>query len=135
MQTRLVHVEEIAQGAVGDPLFTLEHPRHRPQHGVEQALPPSLRARVACGCGRCSRPDEDVALLIDRHALALDEFVLHVLQGCLVELELPLQGAVGHAAPLAQEGNRLIHHRDKVHPLSSLPGVQPPMSLRGSIIA
>ena len=29
---------------------------------------------------------------------------------------LPLQGAIGRAAPLAQEGDHLIHHRDKVHP-------------------
>jgi hypothetical protein len=27
-----------------------------------------------------------------------------------------LQGAIGRAAPLAQEGDHLIHHRDKVHP-------------------
>ena len=69
---------------------------------------------------RVARPDEDVAPLIDRQALALDEFVLHILQRCVVELELPLEGAVGHAAPLAQEGDHVIHHRHKVHPISSL---------------
>jgi hypothetical protein len=37
----------------------------------------------------------------------------------LVELKLELEGAVRQASPLAQEGNRLIHHGDKVHPISS----------------
>jgi hypothetical protein len=68
-----------------------------------------------------ARPDQDVAPLIDRQALALDEFILQILQGRVVELELPLQGAVGHPAPLAQEGDHVIYHRDKVHPVSSLP--------------
>ena len=126
MQTRLVHVEEIAQGAVGDPLLALEHPCHRPQHRVEEALTLSLRARVERRCGRCARPDEDVAPLIDRQALALDEFVLHILQGRLVELELPLEGTIGYPAPLAQEGDHLIHHSDKVHPASSFPDTWPP---------
>jgi hypothetical protein len=48
--------------------------------------------------------------------LALDEFVLHILEGRVVELELPLEGAVGHPAPLAQQADHLIHDRDKVHP-------------------
>jgi hypothetical protein len=70
---------------------------------------------------RVTRPDQDVAPLIDREALALDEFVLHILQGRLVELELPLEGAVRQAPPLVQQGDHLIHHRHKVHPVSSLP--------------
>ena len=32
-------------------------------------------------------------------------------------LELPLQGAVGQATALAQEGDHLIQDRDKVHAL------------------
>jgi hypothetical protein len=39
-------------------------------------------------------------------------------QGVRIQLELPLQGAIGYTAPLAQEGDHLIHERDKVHPLS-----------------
>ena len=71
-------------------------------------------------------PDQHIPVLIDREALALDEFVLQVLQCVVVELELQLEGAIGQAAPLAQQGNHLIHHRDKVHPVSSLPGARPP---------
>jgi hypothetical protein len=40
--------------------------------------------------------------------------------------ELLLQGAIGHAAPLAQQGDHLLHDRDNVHPVSSLPGVRSP---------
>jgi hypothetical protein len=74
---------------------------------------------------RVTRPDEDVTPLIDRQALALDEFVLHILQGRVVELELPLEGAVGHTAPLAQQRDHLIYDRDKVHPVASFPGTGP----------
>jgi hypothetical protein len=42
-----------------------------------------------------ARPDQDIAPLIDRQALTLDEFVLQIFQGRVVELELPLEGAVG----------------------------------------
>jgi hypothetical protein len=42
-----------------------------------------------------AHPDQDVALLIDRQVLALDEFVLQIFQGRIVELELPLEGAIG----------------------------------------
>jgi hypothetical protein len=52
--------------------------------------------------------------------LALDEFVLHIFEGRVVELELPLEGAVSQAPSLAQERDHLIQDRDKVHRTSSL---------------
>jgi hypothetical protein len=54
--------------------------------------------------------------------LALDEFVFEGFQVRVIELKLQLEGPIRQAPPLAQEGNRLIHDRDKVHPVSSLPG-------------
>ena len=48
------------------------------------------------------------------------QLVHEVVQRIVIELELPLEGAIGHAAPLAQQGDHLIHDRDKVHPVSSL---------------
>jgi len=60
--------------------------------------------------------------------LTLDQFDGQILQRCLIELELPLEGAIRQAAPLAQERNHLIYHRDKVHLVSSLPGARPPYS-------
>ena len=65
---------------------------------------------------RSTRPDESVAPLIDREALVLDAFVLHIFQGRIVARELPLEGAVGQVTALAQEGGHLIQDRDKVHP-------------------
>ena len=41
-------------------------------------------------------------------------------QGLHIELKLALQGAIGQAAPLTQQGQRLIDDRDKVHPVSFL---------------
>jgi hypothetical protein len=54
--------------------------------------------------------------------MGIEEFVCEIVQSIVVELKLPLEGAIGHAAPLAQESNHLIHDRDKVHPVPSLPG-------------
>ena len=39
-----------------------------------------------------------------------------VLQGLIVELKLPLERAIGQAAPLAQQRDHLIQDRDKAHP-------------------
>ena len=64
--------------------------------------------------------------LIDREALAFNEFVFERFQMRVIELKLQLESAIRQAAPLAQEGNRLIHHRDKVHRVSSLSRVRPP---------
>ena len=69
---------------------------------------------VLWGCGsrrrgpRRTGPDQDPAVLIHRQALAVDEFLLQVLQRHLVELELPLQGAIGQTTPLTQQGDHLI---------------------------
>ena len=37
-----------------------------------------------------------------------------------IQLELALQGTIGHTAPLAQQGNHLINECGKIHPVSSL---------------
>ena len=48
---------------------------------------------------------------------------------------MELEGAIGHAAPLAQEGDQLIYYRDEVHFVFSLPGRCVCVCLRDSIIA
>jgi hypothetical protein len=80
-------------------------------------------------------PHQHAALLIHRQALAVDELVLEVVQGGIVQLKLPLEGAIGEAAPLAQEDNRLIHHGDKVHSVSSLAWCSASVRMRALIIA
>ena len=83
---------------------------------------------LAAGRGRCrvghgalgARPDQDVALLLDRQALARDEFVLQIVQGRIIELELPLEGAVGQASAPLEHGHRLVENLLKGHRRPSL---------------
>ena len=87
------------------------------------------QARSGYGRGerrrRVIRPDQDGPVLIGRESLALDKLVCERFQVRVIELKLQLESPIRQAAPLAQERDRLIHDRDKVHPLSSLPGAQP----------
>jgi hypothetical protein len=55
--------------------------------------------------------------------MGIAQLAEEVAQGVRIQLELALQGAIGHPAPLAQQGNHLIHERDKVH-LRFLPAVR-----------
>jgi hypothetical protein len=102
---------------------------HQIGWGVGQWGPRSLRDWGASrphrrGC-RTPAPDQHRPLLIGRETLTVDEFNLEILDRFVIELELPLERAIGHAAPLAQEGEYLIHDRDKVHRVSSRSVVVP----------
>jgi hypothetical protein len=57
--------------------------------------------------------------------LALDQFNLQILQRLVIELELPFEGPIGHAPPLAEQRDHLIHYCHKVHPVSSQSMVVP----------
>ena len=83
---------------------------------------------------RITRPDEDGPVLIYREPLALDQFVCECCQVRVIELKLQLEGAIRQAAPLAQQRDRLIHHRHKVH-LVLLPWSSPCVRRRDLIIA
>src|SRR5689334_16086854 len=75
------------------------------------------------GCSshrRVARPDQDRASLIHGDALALDEFVLQIVQGCVVKLKFPLEGTVGQASPALEHGYRLVENLLKGHRQSSL---------------
>src|SRR4030095_7497697 len=61
-----------------------------------------------CARRRVAGPDQDIAPLIDRQALALNEFILQIVQGRVVELKLALQGAVGQTPPALEHGDRLV---------------------------
>ena len=47
-------------------------------------------------------------------ALAVENLLLQGFQVCLIQLKRPLEGAIGQAAPLAQERDHLIHDRDNI---------------------
>jgi len=68
-----------------------------------------------------ARPDQDFALLIDRQALSFDELILQIFQGLVVELELPLESAIGQAPTTLQHGHRLVEDLLKGHRQPSLP--------------
>jgi hypothetical protein len=67
-----------------------------------------------------TRPDQYPAVFIHRHALALDEFGFHIVQIRVIELELPLEGAIGQAPPALEHGYRLVEDLLKGHRLPSL---------------
>jgi hypothetical protein len=46
--------------------------------------------------------------------MAIEEFVFEIVEGAVVQLKLPLEGAISHAAPLAPQGYHLIHDRNRV---------------------
>ena len=74
------------------------------------------RIRRLAGAGpprHQSRPG--LVVLIHGHALRRNDLVFQVLQAGIVELELPLEGVIGHASPLAQQVQHLIQHGIKVH--------------------
>jgi replicative DNA helicase len=81
------------------------------RRGVWLTRPARCRGGGWRGRGRrVARPDQDGAPLIGRQALALDEFVLQIFQGRVVELELALQGAVGQASAPLEHGNRVVEN-------------------------
>jgi hypothetical protein len=71
-----------------------------------------------CGRGRSwrrgracfSRPDEATAVILDRAWVCVQEFVLERLQVVVVQTELQLEGAIGHAASALEHRRRLIEH-------------------------
>src|SRR5215813_14150028 len=69
---------------------------------------------------RTTYPDEDTAILIHRQALALDKFGLQIFQIRVIELELPLEGAIGQAPPALEHGDRLVENVLKGHRPPSL---------------
>jgi hypothetical protein len=47
--------------------------------------------------------------------MCVEEFVLEIAEGRLVQVKLPLQRPIRHALPLSQESNGLIEDGIKVH--------------------
>ena len=59
-------------------------------------------------------------VFIHRQALALNEFGFQIFQGRVIELELPLEGAIGQASPALEHGYRLVEDLLKGHRQPSL---------------
>jgi hypothetical protein len=61
-------------------------------------------------CGHVAGPDQDVAILINGHLLGLDELDLEIVEGVIVQVELPFERAIGHAASTVEHGQGLVHN-------------------------
>jgi hypothetical protein len=85
--------------------------------------------RGSCGtCGsrvKVAGPDQAPTRVVGHLRLRVEEFVFQGGELLVIQGELDLQRAIGDTAALAQQSERLIHHRNKVHPVSSLPGTRP----------
>src|SRR5262249_55083291 len=120
LQPCLVEAQEVGQRAVCDPLLALEYGHHHQEYSLELALRPgALAGRELYGRHR-SRPDQDRTVLISGEALALNEFMRQIVQGRVVELELPHEGAVGQAPVSLEHGNRMVKNHLKGHRPPSL---------------
>ncbi len=84
-----------------------------------------------CGrvCARCRRgltgglrpsggrpgPYQHCATLVDRDLLGLDKLGLEIFEVVIIEIELPFEGTIGHAASTLEHGNGLIQKLLKGH--------------------
>ena len=81
---------------------------------------PGRRGREEWGGHRSPSPDQHALVFIHCQALAVDELVLQIFQHRVVELELPLEGAVSEAPTPLEHGNRLVEDLLKGHRQPSL---------------
>src|SRR5262245_18631841 len=88
--------------------------------GGRRWLEPGSRWGRERGHVRTPRPDQDAAVLIHCQALALNEFGFQIFQICVIELELPLEGAIGQAPPTLEHSYRLVEDLLKGHRPPSL---------------
>jgi hypothetical protein len=95
LKQRLIQATGQPEEAIRDPPLTAEQSGHGRQHRIEACC------RLSGDDGRHRRPDQDLTPLIRGEALALNEFVLHIVQGRVIELQLPLEGPIRQTAPLA----------------------------------
>ena len=89
----------------------------------------SIFDRVFLGLDEAGQPVDVLLaernLLIGGEPLTVNEFTLEIRERLVIELELPLERAIGHTPPLAQQRDHLIHHCDKIHRVTSRSVVVP----------
>src|SRR5262249_5715187 len=115
LQQRIVEAKNIFECAVRHPPLALEPPHHRREHRLETTLGFCPALRVWLGGCWSTHPDQDAAVLIHGQTLTLDEFVLHIVHIRIIELELPLESAIGETPPALEHGDRLVQKLLKGH--------------------
>src|SRR4030095_16359910 len=78
-------------------------------------------------------PDQHRALLIDREALPLDDFMFQIVEVGIIEIELPLESAISQAATALQHGNSLLENLLERHRCPSISGREPLSGLSCSL--
>ena len=71
--------------------------------------------REVGGCARGTGPDQATPRVVDYVRLRVQEFILEGRQGRVVELELPLEGAIGQASATLEHRDRLVEDLLKSH--------------------
>jgi len=60
-------------------------------------------------------PNQDVAILINGHLLVLDELDLEIIEGVIIQVELPFEHAIGHTASTLKHGQGSVHNLLESH--------------------
>src|SRR5262249_60651226 len=91
LQARRVEAKKLRQGAIRDAPLTLQQGAHQvliqTHHGAVDHTLGHQEALVA-------PPDQSAPRVIDYLGMRIEELLLEIPQGCVIELELPLQGTI-----------------------------------------
>jgi hypothetical protein len=78
------------------------------------------RRRARCWEGLTgTRPDQHAFILISGYLLCIEEFILEIIEGLLIQVKLALECPIRHTLALAQEIDNMIDKGVKVHRVSS----------------
>lgn len=107
---RICHLlfQDLHEARLANPCLTTQ--RDAVAHAVLD-LAPTIEEQGHFGFSTDQRRETSTA-----RRLAVNEFVSEVFQGRVIELELPLEGAIGHPATPLEQGNRLSSTSAKVIP-------------------
>ena len=94
-QPRLVQATYPRQAAIGQPSLALQQRPHQHQHSGVAIVPHETCERPLGRAARLPRPDETSPRVVADLRVGVEEGVLEIVEGIIVQVKLPLQGAVG----------------------------------------
>jgi hypothetical protein len=123
MQACLIETKDVYERAIGDAPLALEQPYDRGQQRVETPLGVCHALVALVGGTWLACPDQDFAIFIDGKPLPFDELKCEILQFLGIEVELPLERAIGQASSTLEHSNGLVQYLFKAHDAFSLRAV------------
>jgi hypothetical protein len=126
LQQRRIDAEDVGERTIGDAPLALEQPNHRRQQRVETPRCICHALGVWFRCKRLACPDQDFAILVDGQAQGFDDLGLQIFEVVIIEIELPFEGAIGHAASPLEHSQGLIDNLLERHRRSSAALAHPP---------